>query len=59
MLGVPFLIKLQASGKTLAQMFPCEFWEVSKETFHPEHLWKSVSILTLTHFRAMFLFYIL
>ena len=42
---VSFLIKLQASvcdfikNKTLAQVFFCEFCEVSKNTFFTEHLW--------------------
>ena len=38
-------IKLQAWGlqlclkETLAQVFSCEFWEISKNTFFTEHLW--------------------
>ena len=39
------LIKLQAAPatllkkKTLAQVFSCEFCEISKNTFFTEHLW--------------------
>ena len=29
--------------KTLAQVFSCEFCEVSKSTFFTEHLWATVS----------------
>ena len=42
---VSFLIKLHASGlqilvkKRLAQVFSCEFCEISKNTFSEEHLW--------------------
>ena len=36
-----FLIKLQA--ETLAQVFSCEFCEVSKNTFFTEYLWTTVS----------------
>ena len=25
--------------KTLAQVFPCEFWEISNNTFFKKHLW--------------------
>ena len=46
-----FLIKLQASGlrpkallkKTLAQVFSCEFREISKNNFFTEHLWATAS----------------
>ena len=40
-----FLIKLQAEvcnftkKETLAQVFSCEFYEISKSTFSTEHLW--------------------
>ena len=40
-----FLIKLQSQAynfikkETLAQMFPCEFCEISKSNFFTEHLW--------------------
>ena len=50
------LIKLQAWPKetlaqacnfikleTLAQVFSCEFCEISKDTFFTEHLWKTAS----------------
>ena len=42
---VSFLIKLQTSPckfinkETLAQVFSCEFCEISKNTFFTEHLW--------------------
>ena len=41
---VSFLIKLQALAfnfikkETLAQVFSCEFWEISKDTDFKEHL---------------------
>ena len=44
---VSFLIKLQAWGlllkKTLAQVFSCEFCEISKNTYFIEHLWATAS----------------
>ena len=47
---VSFLIKLQASGlqlylkkETLAQVFSCEFCEISKNIFFTENLWTTVS----------------
>ena len=49
-LGVPFLIKLQALAsnfikkETLAQMFSCEFCEISKNTFSTEHLSETASV---------------
>ena len=30
--------------ETLAQVFSCEFCEISKNTFFPEHLWTTASI---------------
>ena len=42
---VSFLIKLQASAynfiktESLAQVFSCEFCEISKNSFFTEHLW--------------------
>ena len=27
----------------LAQVFSCEFWEISKNTFFTEHLWRTAS----------------
>ena len=45
-----FLIKLQALAynfikkETLAQVFCCEFYEISKNTFFKEHLRKTVSV---------------
>ena len=45
---VSLLIKLQASGnffkkKTLAQVFSCEFCEISKNNCFTEHLWVTSS----------------
>ena len=46
---VSFLIKLQASGlrlhekRNLAQVFSCEFCEISKNTLFTEHLWVAAS----------------
>ena len=37
-----FLIKLQALG-TLAQVFSCEFCEISKNTFFTEYVWTTAS----------------
>ena len=31
--------------ETLAQVFPCEFCEISKKTFFTEHLWATASDL--------------
>ena len=48
---VSFLIKLQASGckliekEILAQVFTCEFCEISKNIFFTEHLWATAPIL--------------
>ena len=49
--GVSFLIKLQAGAcifikkETLAQVSPCDFCEISKNTFFTEHLWTTASVL--------------
>ena len=32
----------KVTGLTLAQVFSCEFWEISKNTFFTEHLWATV-----------------
>ena len=44
---VCFLIKLQVCNfikrETLAQVFACEFYEFSKNTFFTEHLWMAAS----------------
>ena len=46
---VSLLIKFLAEAcsfikkKTQAQMFSCEFWEISKNTFFTEHLWATAS----------------
>ena len=44
---VSFLIKLQACNfikkDTLAQVFSCEFCEISQNTFFTEHLWTTAS----------------
>ena len=47
---VSCLIKLQASGnflkkETLAQVFSCEFCDISKNTFFAEHLRVTASVL--------------
>ena len=48
---VSFLIKLQASGfnvnkkDTVAQVFSCEFCEISKNAFFREHLRTTASIV--------------
>ena len=31
--------------ETLAQVFSCEFCEISKNTFFTEHLWKTASVI--------------
>ena len=36
--------KKVAEKETLAQMFHCEFREISKNTFLTEHLWTTASI---------------
>ena len=49
---VSILIKLQVSDlklikkETLTKVFSCEFYEISKNTFFTEHLWKSASIVS-------------
>ena len=35
--------------ETLAQMFSCEFWEISKNTCFTEHLWATASIYSIIH----------
>ena len=51
---VSFLIKLQAETcnfikkETLAQVFSCEFCEISKNTFFIEHFWTTASKLMIT-----------
>ena len=46
---VSFLIKLLffLKKETLAQVFSCEFYEISKNTFFTEHLWTTSSVLYL------------
>ena len=42
-----FFNKVQAWGlkkETLAQVFSCEFWEISKNIFFAEHLWATASL---------------
>ena len=39
----PILIKF-IKKETLAQVFPCEFCEISKNTFFTEHLWATASV---------------
>ena len=47
---VSFLIKLRAEAcdfikkETLAQVFSCEFSEISKNTFFTEYLWATASV---------------
>ena len=45
---VSFLIKLLACNfikrETLAQVFSCEFWEISKNTLFTKHLWTTASV---------------
>ena len=39
------IVGLQLIKKeTLAQVFSCEFYEISKNTFFTEHLWTTVSV---------------
>ena len=33
--------------ETLAQVFSCEFYEISKNTFFTEHLWKNASVYSV------------
>ena len=33
--------------ETLAQVFPCEFYEISKNTFFIEHLWTTASVIRI------------
>ena len=46
---ISFLIKLKAKAcnfikkETLTQVFPCEFFEISKNTFFAEHIWTTDS----------------
>ena len=53
---VSFLIKLQAEScnfiekETLAQVFSCEFCEISKNTFFTEYLWATSSVYITVHF---------
>ena len=53
---VSFLIKLQANfikKETLAQVFPCEFCEISQSTFFAEHLLATASELCKFHSKIM------
>ena len=36
----------------MAQVFSCEFCEVSKNTFFTEHLWVSASVILLLRFSS-------
>ena len=45
-----FLIKLPEAcnfikEETLAQVFSCEFYEISKSTFFTEHIWTTASAI--------------
>ena len=50
---VSFSIKLQAEAynyikkETLAQVFSCEFCEISKNTYFTEHLWDTASVIVV------------
>ena len=35
--------------ETLAQVFSCEFGEISKNTFFTEHLWATASVLRVAY----------
>ena len=56
---VSFLIKLQGSGlqlfkkETLAQVFSCEFCEISKNTFFKKHLWATASAIMYCRYIMM------
>ena len=55
---VSFLIKLQASAcnfdkETLAQVFCCEFCEISKNIFFTEYLWATVSVICPDNFATL------
>ena len=39
----PFLINF-IKKETLAQVFSCEFFEISKNIFFTEHLWTTASV---------------
>ena len=45
---VSFLIKSFIKKETLAQVFSCDFCEISRKTFFTEHLWTTASNLTST-----------
>ena len=49
--SVSFLINLHASAQvqTLVQMFSCEFYEISKNTFFKEHLRATASVKRKLH----------
>ena len=60
---VSFSIKLQAldnfvacnfiKKETLAQMFSCEFCEISKNTFFTKHLWATACILYISEWNVL------
>ena len=35
--------------ETLVQVFSCEFYEISKNTFFAEHLWTSASVYSCAY----------
>ena len=53
---ISFLIKLQADAcnhikkETLTQVFFCEFYEISKNSFFTEHLWVTASDTTVCRY---------
>ena len=52
-----FLIKLACNfvmKEALAQVFSCEFCEISKNTFFTEHLWETASDVTSLMFPRKF-----
>ena len=55
LVSVSFLIKLLAltsnfiKKEALAQVFSCEFCQISKNTFLKEHFWATASVRVSTH----------
>ena len=44
--------------ETLALVFSCEFWEISKSTFLTEYLWMTASEMPGTGFRRIYAFFV-
>ena len=36
--------------ETLAQVFSCKVWEIFKNTFFTEHLWKTALVLSINRY---------